>query len=132
MSSFSNDIPYQTKLHQRKVATRSGKNLTRFCWSFILEFGFYVRNGIQSRICTDLLKFQSKVRDPIHIIILMMSIFHFSFILFMYLHLLINNKNQIIICNISEKTFSDYVYLGKYTQTYAPFNVWFHSWSENN
>ena len=92
----------------------------------------FMCNGIQSRICTDLLKFQSKVRDPIHIIILMMSIFHFSFILFMYLHLLINNKNQIIICNISEKTFSDYVYLGKYTQTYAPFNVWFHSWSENN
>ena len=41
--AFVNDMPYLSKLRQRNVMTRSGKNLTRFCFCFILEFSFYAQ-----------------------------------------------------------------------------------------
>ena len=71
LSLFFNDIPYLTKRRQRKVTTRSGEDFVLF-WNLV-----FMCKGSHPRIYADLLRFQSRVKDPIHIIILMKSIFHF-------------------------------------------------------
>ena len=70
------DIPYLAKLCKRQVTTRCGKNFTQFCFCFILELSFYVQSK-KFRIYADLLRFQSRVMDPIYIVILMRSIIPF-------------------------------------------------------
>ena len=94
----------------------------------------------QPRIYVDLLRFQSRVKDPVHIIILMESIIPFfihSFHVLMFLDLFMNKKNQRITCNIQDKNnhhfLFSYIYIkssNPLPQIYESLNVWFHCWSE--
>ena len=93
---FFNDIPYLAKLCQRKVMTQNGKNFTRFCFVLFWNFVFMCK-GSQPKIYADLLRFQSRVKDPIHIIILMQSIILFlilSFHVFALVHKQDKPKNN--------------------------------------
>ena len=76
MSLFFNNIPYLEKLRQRKVITRGGENVTRFCFLLFWNLFFKCKSS-QPRIYADLLRFQSRVTDTIHITILMKSIIPF-------------------------------------------------------
>ena len=70
---FSNDIPYLAKLRQRKVTTTKWRKFYEF--HFILFWKLvFMCEGSQPRTYTDLFRFQSRVKEPIHIIILMKSI----------------------------------------------------------
>ena len=58
---------YLVKLCLKRVTTWRGENFQQFFLFWILGF---MCKGTQSRIYADLLRFQSKVKNPIHIIIL--------------------------------------------------------------
>ena len=109
-SLFFNDKPYLAKLRQRKVTTRSGGNFMWFCFCFIWNL-VYMRKGNQPRIYVDLLRFQSKVKDPINIIILEHNI-TFSFILSMFLNLFTSGKKitEYVIYLIKRSQFNLLVY----------------------
>ena len=73
-SLFVNDMPYLAKLRQRKVTTQSGKNVILFCFCFIVEFSFYMQ---KPGIYADLLRFQSRVKNLIQIILMKRIILFF-------------------------------------------------------
>ena len=58
-------IPSKTLLE--KSDDTNSKNLTQFCFVFFWNLVFICK-GSQPRIYADLLRFLSRVKDPIHII----------------------------------------------------------------
>ena len=71
-----NDVPYLTKPCERKVTARSNEHFTYFCFAAFWNLIFMCK-GSQTRNYADLLRFQSRAKDPIHILILTKSIISF-------------------------------------------------------
>ena len=92
-SLFFNDILYLVKVCQKKVTTQIAQNFTWFCFFIFLNFVFICK-GSHPRSNADLLRFQSSVKDPIHLIILTKSIFIYSFHVFALVYEQERSKNN--------------------------------------
>ena len=90
---------------REKWPCKLAKNLLGFVFVLVWNLVFMCKVS-QPRIYPDLLRFQSRVKDPIHIIILM-NIITFFIHFFHLLTLVYEQSNQRIICNISDKNNKD-------------------------
>ena len=127
VSLLFNDIPYLKKLYLRKVTTRSDKNVSRLCFCFILVV--FMQKGSHPKSFADLIRFQPRVKDPICIIVLINNIIAAFIYSFMFLQLFMDEKNQRIICKISDENnifclrVFRYISSNPLPQIHAPFKV---------
>ena len=97
------------------------QKVNAFFFCFILELS-------QPRIYADLLRFQTRVKDPkdpIHIIILVKSIIPFFIHSFHVLILVYEQRNQRTICNIYDKNNQSILYEDGWRTSFRIFYLFF-------